>query len=123
VCAAEIGSRDPENLKGIIFESGFASIYNMMTRLFRVESPILTPDYVQRYSNDTRVKKFRKPVLIIHGTRDWIIPSTESELLYENLPDKIDKKLIMIDGAGHNDILSRENEYFTPLTEFISKNK
>ena len=94
-----------------------------MTRIFRVSSPKITPRSLNEYSNDTRVRKFQKPVLIIHGTSDWIIPSSEGELLYKNLPETIYKKLVLIDGAGHNDILSFENEYFDPLTEFVEEYK
>jgi len=123
VCAAEIGSHNPKDLKGIIFESGFSSAYNMMTRLFGISSPMLTPDSLSEYSNDTRAMKFTKPALIIHGTQDDIIPKSEGELLYKNLPENIDKKLVLIDGAGHNDIFSYTKEYFTPLIEFIQKFK
>jgi len=123
ICAAEIGAHNPTNLRGIIFESGFASAYNMMVNQFRVRSPYLTPESLNEYSNDTRVRKFTKSTLIIHGTSDWIIPPTEAELLYKNLPDNINKKLILIEDAGHNNILSFEKEYFSPLSEFIKLNK
>jgi pimeloyl-ACP methyl ester carboxylesterase len=123
VCAAEIGSHNPVDLRGIIFESGFASIYNMMTNLFRISSPHLTSESLEEYSNDIRVRKFEKSTLIIHGTIDWIIPHTEAELLYKNLPDNLDKKLISIEGAGHNTILSFKEEYFKPISEFILKYK
>ncbi len=123
ICAAEIGANNPSNLRGIIFESGFASAYNMMVNLFRVSSPRLTPKSLNKYSNDTRVKKFTVSTLIIHGTTDWIIPVSEAQLLYENLPNDINKKLVLIDNAGHNNILSFEEEYFTPLSDFIKQNK
>ena len=123
ICAAEIGAHNPTKLRGIIFESGFASTYNMMVNLFRVSSPYLTPESLNEYSNHTRVRKFSKSTLIIHGTSDWIIPPTEAELLYKNLPDNIDKKLLLIEGAGHNNILSFEKEYFSPLSDFIKFNK
>jgi predicted esterase len=123
ICAAEIGSHNPADLRGIIFESGFASVYNMMTNLFRISSPHLTSESLEKYSNDTRVRKFKKPTLIIHGTVDWIIPYTEAELIYKNLPDNIDKKLILIVDAGHNTILSFKEEYFEPISEFILKYK
>ena len=119
VCAAEIGSHNPERLKGIIFESGFASVYNMMTKLFRVSSPHLTPISLEKYSNDTRIRKFEKPVLIIHGTNDWIIPPTEGELIFQSLPEPVQKNLIMIDGAVNNDIYSYEEQYFITLKKFI----
>lgn len=120
VCAAEIGSHNPTKLKGIIFESGFASAYNMMTKfIIRIESSYLTPLSISQYSNDTRVRKFNKPVLIIHGSNDYIIPITEGKLLNHNLPSSIERKFIIIEGAGHNDILSYNEEYFTPLCSFI----
>jgi pimeloyl-ACP methyl ester carboxylesterase len=123
ICAAEIGAHNPPELRGVIFESGFASAYNMMVNLFRVSSPILTPESLNDYSNHSRVMKFNKSTLIIHGTLDWIIPVSEAQLLYEYLPNDIDKKLILIEGAGHNNILSYKEEYFSPLSEFIKLNK
>ncbi|MFX0076607.1 MAG: alpha/beta hydrolase [Candidatus Hermodarchaeota archaeon] len=123
ICAAEIGAHNPSALRGIIFESGFASAYNMMVNLFRVSSPILTPDSLDQYSNHTRVMKFTKSTLIIHGTVDWIIPASEAQLLYNYLPNDVNKELILIEGAGHNNILSYEEEYFNPLSDFVKLNK
>jgi len=123
ICAAEIGAQNPTNLRGIIFSSGFASAYNMMVNLFRVSSPYLTKESLREYSNDTRVRKFTKSTLVIHGTIDYVIPVSEAELLYKNLPDNIDKKLILIEGAGHNNILSFEKEYLNPLSDFVKLNK
>jgi hypothetical protein len=54
---------------------------------------------------------------------DWIIPVSEANLLYKNLPNRIDKKMVLIEGAGHNNILSFEDEYFRPLSDFIKQNK
>ena len=123
VCAAEIGAHNPESLKGVIFESGFASIYNLMTRLFRVRGSSITHETLREYSNDTRIRKIRKPVLIIHGTQDWIIPCEEGKLIYNSVFEEIEKKLVLIEGAGHNDIFSFKNEYTLPLKDFIEKNK
>lgn len=123
VCASEIGAHNPESLRGIIFESGFASLYDMMTRLFRVTGKEITPEFLENYSNDTRIRKFFKPVLVIHGTADWIIPFIQGKLIYENIPDRIEKKLILIEGAGHNNIFSYEDEYITAMKEFINKFK
>jgi hypothetical protein len=123
VCAAEIGSHNPEDLNGIIFESGFASMYDMMTRLFGINGPNITHETFNEYSNDTRIKKFQKPVLIIHGTKDFIIPNSEAQKIHDAIPEGVYKKLIMIEGAGHNDISSYKEEYFNPLQEFIEKYK
>ena len=123
VCASEIGAHDPNDLKGIFFESGFASLYNMMTRLFRVSGSNITPDGLREWSNDTRIAKIKKPVLIIHGTNDWIVPISEGELIHETLPENTEAKMVAIRGAGHNDILMYKEKYLPPLKEFILKNK
>jgi hypothetical protein len=122
ICAAEIGSHQLDNLKGIIFESGFASTYNLIKH-FGIHIPTLKPQDIAPYSNDTRIQQFQYPSLVIHGTTDFIIPTSEGELIYENLPEKIDKKLILIEGATHNNISSFTEEYFGSLCEFIQKHK
>jgi pimeloyl-ACP methyl ester carboxylesterase len=121
ICTAEIGSQEYKNIKGIIFESGFASTFNLMTHLFEVSKSDIDPESIKLYSNDIRIKKFHYPTLIIHGTSDFIIPSSEAHLIYKNLPNKIDKKLVLIEGAGHNNISTFTKEYFDPLCKFIHK--
>jgi pimeloyl-ACP methyl ester carboxylesterase len=123
VCASEIGAHNPSSLRGIIFESGFASMYNMMINLFRVSGPGVTPEGLSDYSNDVRIRIFQKPVLIIHGTQDWVIPPDESKLIYAILPENIEKKLVLIENAGHNNIFSFKDEYTIPLKLFIEKYK
>jgi pimeloyl-ACP methyl ester carboxylesterase len=123
ICASEIGSHNPESLRGIIFESGFASLYDLITKLFRVTGDDITTDYLSEYSNDTRIRKFKKPTLVIHGTDDFIIPYYQGKLIYENLPNDIEKSFVSIEDAGHNNIFSFEDEYTTPLKEFINKFK
>ncbi|NHI94672.1 MAG: hypothetical protein EAX96_19430 [Candidatus Lokiarchaeota archaeon] len=122
VCASEIGAQNPSNLRGIFFESGFASIYNLMTRLFRIGGPNITLDNLKEWSNEIRIAKIKKPILIIHGTNDWIIPISEGELIHEILPKSTEAKMIAIRGAGHNDILRYREKYIPPLREFIKKN-
>jgi pimeloyl-ACP methyl ester carboxylesterase len=122
-CAAEIASHNPEDLKGVIFESGFSSTYDMMIRLFGISGPQVTQENLKEYSNEIRVKKILKPTLVIHGTSDWIVPFEQGQAIFDNLSDSIEKVMIPIRGAGHNDISSFESEYFPPLKEFIQKYK
>lgn len=123
ICASEIGSHNPDSLRGVIFESGFASIYDMMSRLFRVTGSEITPEFLSEYSNDTRIRRFKKPTLVIHGTNDFIIPYPQGKLIFENIPEEVEKKLVLIEGAGHNDIFSYEEEYLTPLNDFVNQYK
>ncbi len=122
-CAAEIGSNNPPRVRGIIFESGIGSIQQILTDLFQIRIPQILPESLQQWSNDTKAAKIKKPVLIIHGTNDWIVPYKHAKILFDALPDEIDKRLISIEGAGHNNIFQFTQEYFTPLKGFIEKYK
>ena len=44
------------------------------------------------------------PVLILHGTEDVIIPVEHGKALFERATDP--KKLLIIDGANHNNLWS-----------------
>lgn len=123
VCASEIGSHNPEGVKGIIIESGFADMYKLITGLFGIPIPDNIHESLNEFSNHVRQEKFQKPVLIIHGTRDFIIPSEQANIIYNSVPENVDKKLVLIEDAGHNDIFNFEREYFSALKEFIEKNK
>ncbi|MGV9204434.1 MAG: alpha/beta hydrolase [Promethearchaeia archaeon] len=121
VCAAEIGSKNPEGLKGIIFESGFADTYNMMTTLFGLSGSNLSREKISPYSNLCRIKKITKPVLILHGSNDWIVPIKEGKKIYNVLPADIDKKFIEIKGANHNTMFSFQEKYFSALSNFVNR--
>ncbi|MFX1275869.1 MAG: alpha/beta hydrolase [Promethearchaeota archaeon] len=124
VCASEIGAHNPERVNGIIFESGFGSIYNIMTKLFGVSSSKITPESVKEFSNDIRMQKILKPILIIHGTADNIIPHEEANLIYNAIQENVEKKIVLIEGAGHNNISSYKRDlYFKTIQEFIESYK
>jgi pimeloyl-ACP methyl ester carboxylesterase len=122
-CAAEIGFKNPAGLRGVIFESGIGSALQIITDLFRLNVPLVTPDALKEWSNDTRAAKFTKPVLIIHGTSDSIVPYKHAKILFNAIPETVEKQLVSIEGAGHNNIFQFHDEYFTPLKEFIAKFK
>ena len=49
----------------------------------------------------------RVPVLLIHGAADDETPSQHSQLIYAALAGP--KRLLLVPGAGHNDVLARED--------------
>lgn len=122
-CAAEIGAQNPAGLRGIIFESAIGNTYRLITDLFRVSGPDITAESLKEWSNDTKAARIQRPVLIIHGTRDGIVPSEQAQILFDAIPEEIEKRKVMIEGAGHNDIFMYKDEYFTPLRKFIEKYK
>ena len=56
---------------------------------------------------------------IIHGTFDQIIPISDARALYNACVNKV-RRLIEIEGAGHNDLMFRGGDrYWTSVREHI----
>ncbi|MEO6136408.1 MAG: alpha/beta fold hydrolase [Ginsengibacter sp.] len=68
--------------------------------------PILPMKYVLRYQlrTDKWIRKVNCHTYIIHGSKDWLIPISQSEKLQKLNPRKI--TLIRIEGGGHNNLPS-----------------
>ncbi len=68
--------------------------------------PILPVKYILKYQlqTDKWIRKVKCPTYILHGTKDWLIPITNSKKLQAINPRKI--TLIRIHGAGHNNLSS-----------------
>ena len=60
------------------------------------------------------------PALVIHGEYDNLVPFTEGQLIYDHLAS-VDKQLVMIPRASHNDIMFMDmHRYFAAIEEFVS---
>jgi abhydrolase domain-containing protein 17 len=94
---------------GVIIESGFTSAFRVVTRV-----SILPFD---RFPNLRRVRAVQAPVLVIHGTRDEVIPFRHGQLLFDAAPGE--KQMFAVEGAGHNDLVIVAGErYLEALREF-----
>ena len=62
------------------------------------------PEWILKYPLRTEaiIGEVKSPVLLVHGTRDAVIPLSDSERLRSLAPAPAG--LLVIDGAGHNDI-------------------
>jgi abhydrolase domain-containing protein 17 len=79
---------------GLILESPFISIYRVVTNV-----PVFPFD---KFPNLRLMKRVRCPVLIIHGTRDEVIPVAHGRRLYAAAREP--KQALWVEGAGHNDV-------------------
>jgi len=118
---AEIASNNPINVKGIIFESSICDTYKIMRSLFMIDVPGFTEESIKPWSNITKIAKIRKPVLIIHGTRDHIVPFEHGKLICDIIPVDVEKNFVPIENAGHNDIQLYADIYYTAIRNFIQK--
>jgi abhydrolase domain-containing protein 17 len=97
---------------GLIVESGFLSAFRVYTQI-----PLFPFD---RFPNVRRLRGVDCPVLVIHGTRDRVIPFRHGLALYRAAPGM--KASLWVEGAGHNDlVLQAGPAYDVALCRFAEK--
>jgi pimeloyl-ACP methyl ester carboxylesterase len=81
--------------------------------------PVIPVDWLmhERYESDKALREFRKPVLVLHGGRDDIVPEASTLRLIAALPAK--PQVLRFAEAGHNDISDNPN-FGDALSEFLS---
>lgn len=101
----------------LIIESGFSDFLYLLNTL-----GFYDPEFSgleDPFSHTGKIKNFRKPLLIIHGENDEIIPFREGRELFNACKSK-KKKLVKIEGAGHNTIFMHGmDEYFKEIKELL----
>jgi abhydrolase domain-containing protein 17 len=91
--STELALREP--VAGLVLESSFTTAYRVLTRL-----PLLPFD---RFRNIAKLPAVGCPVLVIHGTRDRVIPFSHGPALLAAAPEP--KLHLWVEEAGHNDLL------------------
>lgn len=129
------GEELPENVKAIIADSPYTSVYDMfayqMKRMFHLpDKPILPStslvtklraDYsLTEASALNQVKKAEVPILYIHGDADTFVPTEMTYELYDNT--KSEHEMVTFNGAGHGEAFVLEKEKYKQVIEsFLSK--
>lgn len=101
---------------GLILESGFPNKSAVIRThlLFRALNVLSS----YRFPTVELLRVFCKPVLVVHGTRDAIIPFSLGRELFEAL--NAPKEFVAIDGADHNDFFDEgHSAYWGPVARFI----
>jgi pimeloyl-ACP methyl ester carboxylesterase len=116
--AAELAATAPQRLAGLIIESGAPDLARLRQRAGIADSDAEIAELVKAHA--ARLAPIRLPVVQIHGDWDQIIPLEHGVAFHEQLRTD-EKQLVIIRGAGHNDIgwVGREL-YFETLARFIS---
>ena len=117
--AIELAFHYQNDICGLIVESGsahnFRRLWGYLGDIER--KAILSAD--NPFLNKVKIRHVSKPTLIIHGEFDQILPATEGQELYQN-SGVVDKKLLIIPDADHNDVMVRDqNLYFDTIEEFV----
>ena len=103
--ALELAAAHPEQMDGLIVESGFAYAEPLLG-LLGVNVDGLGFKENQGFGNLDKIRRYAGPTLIIHAEYDHIIPFGDGQALYE-ASGAAHKRLLRIEGANHNDIFAR----------------
>lgn len=119
--AIEVANRYQAGIKGLIIESGFTSFASFASLVLHLGFAVISPGIEDlEFPNLAGIRTIAVPTLIIHGEDDQIIPAAEGEALFRGSAAK-DKKLVLVPGAGHNDIMWMGMEsYLGAIREFTS---
>ncbi|MEO8361295.1 MAG: alpha/beta fold hydrolase [Vicinamibacteria bacterium] len=99
-CAISMQLALDRGAAGLVLEAPFASIRKMAAAVY----PFLPVGFFvrTRYDNLEKAPKLKVPLLVIHGTRDEVIPFEQGRAVFEAAPQP--KTFISMDGAHHNDV-------------------
>lgn len=86
------------NCGGLVLEAPFTSARDVAARVLPVLGPLLT----WGWDSKRVIAQVRAPLLVIHGTRDEVIPFELGRTLFEAAGQP--KWFWAVEGSGHNDI-------------------
>lgn len=101
---------------GLILVSPFTSIADMAYH--KVPIPGLSLLLQSRFDSSSRIKDIHAPLLVMHGTRDRVVPFELGKTLFEQAVEP--KSFIRLRDAGHNNIASVAGDlYFDSIDTFV----
>ena len=115
--ALELASRDGDRFHGVIIESGAANIRRTLDR-----HGLAGSEKGERLAagHEAKIRSIRLPALMLHGETDDLVPLDRAAELYDLLAGT-QRELVVIPGAGHNDILWRgQRQYFEAIRSFVA---
>ena len=85
---------------GLIVQSSFTSAKEMARRMFRIPFFEYLPK--SQFDSLAKIRRVRAPILIVHGTRDDVVPFSMGQRLFKAAPEP--KFFFPVEDAGHNDV-------------------
>ncbi len=116
--AIDLAIRQPR-AAGVIADNTFTSMramvdYIPLYRFFPADLLLR-----ERFDSLSKLRLLRSPLLLIHGSDDRTVPPSMGEVLYKQA--KVPKKLFVIQGAGHNDLVTTGGEiYKDAVGDFVA---
>lgn len=120
IAALEIAAAYPNQLQGLIIESGFISVAGLIRHLGLPAPGDLS--FLEGYYRNLAAG-IKLPTLIIHGGQDRLVPLAQGRDLYTALGSE-QKELVIIANADHNDIMFVDSQkYMDAIEDFSRRNR
>ena len=118
--AIDIAKEYPENLSGLIIESGFAETIPLAMTL-GIDLIALGISEEDGFNNASKISSVDIPTFILHGQEDSLIPLWQAQRLHAACGAK-SKELQIVPGADHNTIIAVAGMlYFQAIKVYIDK--
>ena len=118
--AVELAYHLQDQLRGLIIESGSAN--NFRGFWSYLEASEVQKLLGTKFLNKEKIASVLIPTCIIHGEADQVLSVQEGLELYE-WSGAVDKDILIIPGADHNDLMViGHDQYFDKIEQFIKKN-
>lgn len=95
------GLQPPDQVAGIVVESTFTSIPDIVREMRWGWIPGLGLVVTQPFDSVSKINRVKTPLLIFHGTADSYVPHTMADELYRRAGSS-NKQLVKIEGGGHS---------------------
>jgi alpha-beta hydrolase superfamily lysophospholipase len=92
---------DPAAVAGVIIESTFTSIPDLVRGMKWGWVPGIGLAVTQPFDSMAKIAQVRAPLLVLHGTADGVVPHTMADTLYA-AAGSAEKKLVKIEGGTHS---------------------
>lgn len=103
-----LAARHPEDVEAIALLSPWTTLADVAAKHF--PAFLARPATDGHYDSLAAAEDIRVPALVVHGSRDRIIPSEQGERLARALAETSTGEIrwVPVDSAGHNDLLAHE---------------
>ncbi|MBM4236353.1 MAG: alpha/beta hydrolase [Firmicutes bacterium] len=119
ISALELAAAYPDQIGGLVVESGFISVAGLINHLGLPSPGDLSG--LERFYRELAAS-ISLPALVIHGERDSLVPLHQGRDLFEALGSQ-QKEMVTISFADHNDIMFVDSQkYMSAIEDFIRRN-
>jgi len=111
-----------DKILGVIIENAYTSIWDLAEYNFPFLKHVKRLNMSISGSNLDFLRSVKNPILFIAGENDTVVPSTHTQLLFDNAKGTEHKEKYIIQGAGHNNLWDvGGKEYIYAIKDFMER--